>query len=408
MKIAYVVPTPSLYTFVANEIIEVVKAGHTVVIVPLHSGEPARVRHKTFERLLRVETWPAALINLEVLLLAMAMLMKHPVRALLSLFGLHLSAGFNVWAHASLLMIAPKALATGWRLSGSNVDRIHAHFASHTATCAAIGGYLSGIPFSFTAHAYDIYHRSYRHRNDTLDWKLRHAAQIFTVSRYAASRLLARWPSIADRVHTVYVGIPLGLFEEAAVLPLDGRLRLLCVANFQEKKGLETLIQACAILRERCFPFRLKIRGEGPLRRKLADRISQLRLSAYVDLGRPVPQEEVARLMRECHIFVMPSQADRHGDMDGVPTVFMEAMATGRPVISCPISGIPELVRDGETGLLVPPENPTALAEAIIRLASDEALRGKLGRQARALVEEQHDQEFTTRRLVHLMSGLGF
>jgi glycosyltransferase involved in cell wall biosynthesis len=405
MTIAYVVPTPSLQTFVANEIIEVLKAGHAVVIIPLHSGKDAQVRHRTFDRLRSVETWPAALVDFQVLLFALRMLLKHPVRALTSLFGLHRCAGSNVWAHASLLLVTPKALATAWRLSRIKVDRIHAHFASHTATCAAIAGYVNGLPFSFTAHAYDIYHQAYRHRNDTLGWKVSNAAQVFTVSRYAASLLLDKWPSIASRVHTAYVGIPVDLFEAAPALPLNGSLRLLCVANFFEKKGLDTLIEACAIMRERAFPFRLKIRGNGPLRRKLADRISQLQLSQHVDLGESVPQEEVARLMRECHAFVMPSRADRHGDMDGIPTVFMEAMATGRPVISCAISGIPELVRDGKTGLVVPSDDPTALAEAIIRLASDDSLREKLGSQARALVEEQHDQERTTRRLLDLMSG---
>ena len=211
--------------------------------------------------------------------------------------------------------------------------------------------------------------------------------------------------SVAGRVHTAYVGIPVDLFEASPALPLNGPLRLLCVASFFEKKGLDILIEASAILRDRLFPFRLKVHGDGPLRRQLADRISQLQLSDYVDLGKSVPQEEVARLMRECHAFVMPSREDRHGDMDGIPTVFMEAMATGRPVISCPISGIPELVRDGETGLLIPSESPAALAEAIIRLASDENLRETLGRQARALVEKQHDQELTSRRLLDLMSG---
>ena len=93
--------------------------------------------------------------------------------------------------------------------------------------------------------------------------------------------------------------------------------------------------------------------------------------------------------------------------MDGIPTVFMETMATGRPVISCPISGIPELVRDGETGLLVPPDDPRALADAIERLARDESLRVRLGRQGRALVERQHDQHATARRLLHLMLGAG-
>jgi glycosyltransferase involved in cell wall biosynthesis len=91
--------------------------------------------------------------------------------------------------------------------------------------------------------------------------------------------------------------------------------------------------------------------------------------------------------------------------MDGIPTVFMEAMASGRPVISCPISGIPELVRDGETGLLVSPDDPTALAAAVIKLANDDALRSQLGRQARALVTIQHDQHRNARRLTEILTA---
>ena len=124
----------------------------------------------------------------------------------------------------------------------------------------------------------------------------------------------------------------------------------------------------------------------GPLREALASQIARLAVSDYISLEGPIPQEEVARQMAACHLFVMPCRKDRRtGDMDGIPTVFMEAMATGRPVISCPISGIPELVRDGETGLLVPPDNPSALAVAMVRLACNDTLRIRLGRQARAL-----------------------
>jgi glycosyltransferase involved in cell wall biosynthesis len=109
--------------------------------------------------------------------------------------------------------------------------------------------------------------------------------------------------------------------------------------------------------------------------------------------------------MRACHLFVMPCRQDRVGDMDGIPTVFMEAMATGRPVVSCPVSGVPELVRDGETGLLVPSDDPRALADAIARLARDDELRARLGRQGRALAERQHDQRVNARRLIELMSA---
>src|SRR5262249_11591090 len=122
-----------------------------------------------------------------------------------------------------------------------------------------------------------------------------------------------------------------------------------------------------------------------------------------VTLGGSISQQEVRQQIKACHVFVMPCRQDRTGDMDGIPTVFMEAMAVGRPVISCPISGIPELVRHGETGLLVPPNDAHALAAAI-RLALNDELRIRLGRAAQALVTQQHDARVNARHLLTLMS----
>jgi glycosyltransferase involved in cell wall biosynthesis len=206
-------------------------------------------------------------------------------------------------------------------------------------------------------------------------------------------------------VHVGYVGIPIDLFRFTEPPPLDGPIRLLCVARFQEKKGIDTLVDACATLRARGVPFALRVLGDGPMRPALEARVARLGLAGPVALEGPLPQEDVARALAACHAFVMPCRQDRTGDMDGIPTVFMEALATGRPVVSCPVSGIPELVRDGETGLLVPPNDPAALADAVTRLAADAPLRVRLGRQGRALVERQHDERTNARRLLALFRG---
>jgi glycosyltransferase involved in cell wall biosynthesis len=186
--------------------------------------------------------------------------------------------------------------------------------------------------------------------------------------------------------------------------PPDPPLRLLAVA-LCEKKGLDTLVDACALLRDRGVAFGLRIFGDGPERAALEARAAAHGLAELVHFGGGVPQEEIAREMRACHAFVLPCRRDRNGDMDGIPTVFMEAMATGRPVVSCAISGIPELVRDGETGLIVPPNDPGALADALARLAADPGLAARLGVGARALVERQHDQRATARRMIGMLTG---
>jgi glycosyltransferase involved in cell wall biosynthesis len=139
------------------------------------------------------------------------------------------------------------------------------------------------------------------------------------------------------------------------------------------------------------------------LRESLLEQIRQADLAACVEVDGPIPQEVVAERLRECDVFVMPCRQDRTGDMDGIPTVFMEALATARPVIGGCVSGVPELVRDAETGLLVPPDDPMAVADAIERLAGDVGLRERLGRGGRALVEAQHDQRLTARRMLALL-----
>jgi colanic acid/amylovoran biosynthesis glycosyltransferase len=407
MRIAYIVPTSSLFTFIYNEMIEVQEAGHDLIVVPLRTGHSSNVLLRFEERLKPNSVLTPKLFNVTIMCLAFYMFLTHPLRVLRTLLSLHRAAGFNFFVHASVFLVTPKALACTWWLRRLRVDRIHAHFASHTATCAGIVGSLTGIPFSFTAHAYDIYCTSMRLRNGTLGWKLRHAIQVFAISEHGRNLLRSRVPAIdRGRIHTVYVGIPLGLFKEHMPLAVKDELRLLCIASFDRKKGHDTLLDACALLQSRSVPFHLSLYGEGPLREALVDQIERLNLKERVKLGHAISQEEVANELAACHVFVMPCRKDpKTGNIDGIPTVFMEAMATGRPVISCPLAGIPELVRHGETGLLVNPDDPAAVAEAIIRLALDDPLRVDLGKKARALAIKQHDQRRNSRQLLDLMAS---
>jgi glycosyltransferase involved in cell wall biosynthesis len=404
MRIGYIVPR--LFTFIANEMVEVQKAGHELVMVPLYPAGRFQLSYEKLERLKPDIIMPAVLFDPIDTLIALWVVLTRPIRVINTLVSLHWAAGLNPFAHARLIGIALRGLATGWRLRRAKVDHIHAHFATDPATCAAIASKISGIPYSFTAHAYDIYCTKLSLRNDTLQWKLRHANKVVVVSNYAADILRQLLPAPArDRVQTIYVGIPLDLFCEMPPQSFDGKLRMLCVGNLVRKKGIDTLIDACSVLRNRGIPFHLRIYGDGPLREALAKQIEWLDLSDHVVIGDPISQQEVACQMGACHIFILPCRKDpKTGSMDGIPTVFMEAMATGRPVVSCPISGIPEIVRDGETGLLVPPDNPHALATAIARLAGDDLLRIKLGKQARALVERQHDQALNSRCLLDLLA----
>jgi glycosyltransferase involved in cell wall biosynthesis len=409
MRIAYIIPTSEVLTYIYNEMIEVQEAGHEIIVMPLRLASPFDAPLRTLDRLKPQKTLPASLCNATIIWLSLYMLVTRPLRVLRTLLSLHWAAGLNPFVHASILAVTPKALAAAWWLLKWRVDRIHAHFASHTATCAGIASAVSGITFSFTAHAYDIYCTAMSLHNGTLDWKLRHAVQVFCISEDGRNLLRARLsPTEHDRVHKVYVGIPLALFKEEAAPPINGNVRLLCIAYFDRKKGLDTLLDACALLKSQSVPFQLQLYGQGPLREALVNQIARLNLNQHVQIGNPIPQEEVAKQLVGCHIFVMPCRKDpQTGNIDGIPTVFMEAMATGRPVISCPLSGIPELVRHGETGLLVQPDDPSALAEAIIHLMVNDSLRIHLGKQARILAEKQHNQRVNTRQLLDFMTSFG-
>jgi glycosyltransferase involved in cell wall biosynthesis len=411
MRIAYVIPAwPPLPSqpFVVNEMIEVQTAGHELTVLGLYRGATPSVQHGTFARLRPAHVLPAALVDVRSLAVALWASLWRLGRVARTLAGLHRAAGTNPWAHLKLLAVTPKALAAAWRFHRLGVEHVHAHFANQTADCAAIAASVAGVPFSFTAHAYDMYQSTPRQRNDTLGWKVRHAARAFTVSDFGG-RFVAAAVANGDggRIRTAYVGIPTELFREEPPAAPAEPLRLLAVARFCDKKGLDTLIDACALLEGRGLAFTLALYGDGPNREALVAQVAGHHLEHRVRFGGAVPQEEVARQMRDCHAFVLPCRRDRNGDMDGIPTVFMEAMATGRPVVSCAVSGIPELVRDGETGLLVPSENPAALASALERLAGDPGLRARLGSAAHALVARQHDQRTNARRVIAMLEDAG-
>jgi glycosyltransferase involved in cell wall biosynthesis len=409
MRIAYVIPAwPPLPSqpFVVNEMVEVAAAGHELTVLGLYRSPSGSVRHATYERLRPAHVLPVPLVDPMTLLVAFWTCCWRPLRVVATLAGLHRAAGWNPWAHLKIVAVTPKALAAAWRFHRLGVEHVHAHFANQTADCAGLAATVAGIPFSFTAHAYDIYQSLPRQRNDTLGWKLGHVVRAFAVSDFATRLLRSRLAAIdGARVQTAYVGIPMELFRPAAPPPPAPPLRLLAVARLCEKKGLDTLIDACALLRRRGVACTLRIFGDGPQRAALESRVATHGIGDAVLFGGAVPQEEIAREMAACHAFVLPCRRDRHGDMDGIPTVFMEAMASGRPVVSCAISGIPELVRDGETGLVVPPDDPAALADALARLATDPALAARLGTSARALVERQHDQRTTARRMIALLTA---
>lgn len=283
---------------------------------------------------------------------------------------------------AQAVTVARLALATG-------IAHLHAHFASAATTVARLASLLTGIPYSFTAHAKDLFHESVsRHE---LERKLADAAFTVTISDFNLAHLERMFPRVG-RVHRVYNGLELGRFPFAERLPRTGREPLLlATGRLVEKKGFGLLIDAVARVRDRGTGVRLDIVGAGELEGELTARV---RASGHADAIRllgPLPQTDVARLLREADAFVAPCLVGADGNADGLPTVLLEAMASGVPCISTAVTGIPEVIRHGETGLLCRPGHLDDLVDAITTVIGPGFDARAVTRRARALVEAEFD-----------------
>jgi glycosyltransferase involved in cell wall biosynthesis len=166
---------------------------------------------------------------------------------------------------------------------------------------------------------------------------------------------------------------------------------ILSVCRLVEKKGITHLIDACDRLRQRGVEFNCQIVGTGPLEGALRSQICTLHLDDWVDILGPRPQQEVFKLMQQAAVFAAPYVIGADGNRDGLPTCLLESMALGTPCVATDVTGIPEVIRDGETGLLVGQGHSEGLANALQRLLSEADLRERLAVGARSLIEAEFD-----------------
>jgi len=261
------------------------------------------------------------------------------------------------------------------------INRLHAHFAALPATAANIISQLLKIPFSFTAHAHDIFVK-----NDFLEDNIKNAEFFVAVSEYNKKYLLEKFSGIpADKIKVIHCGVDTERFKPQSVAK-TGTITILSGGRLVEKKGFTYLINACRLLSEKGIKFRCDIFGDGPLKEKLLNKINESGMEGIINLLGAVDRDKLLQLLNGSDLFVLPSIIAKDGDRDGIPVVLMEAMACGKPVISTNISGIPELVVSMENGILVPEKNITELAQAIETLFDNRGLRESLGLKARQKV----------------------
>ncbi|MGH9882586.1 MAG: glycosyltransferase family 4 protein, partial [Pyrinomonadaceae bacterium] len=267
------------------------------------------------------------------------------------------------------------------------LTHLHSHFATSATTVARLAARFAALPYSFTAHAKDIFHESVRH--DDLERKLTDAAAIVTVSDFNLQFLRDTYASAAARVERIYNGLDLEQFSFEA--PDARPPRIVAVGRLVEKKGFVDLVQACAILKQRGLGFSCSIVGTGPLQAELQEQITRLDLESCVELLGPRPQAEVICLVQEACALAAPCVVGEDGNRDGLPTVLLEAMALGTPCISTDVTGIPEVIRNDETGLIVPQRDPSSLAGALTKLIASSQLCVRLATSARQLIESEFD-----------------
>lgn len=287
-------------------------------------------------------------------------------------------------------------------LRSNTIRHIHAHFAHGSTTIAMLVSQLSGVPFSFTAHAKDIYLPALN-PGDLLPRKLRNARFVVTCTG-ANSTYLQQICADGAAIHTVYHGLDTKLFAPASRendpyhVPL-----ILSVGRFVAKKGFPYLVQACHLLKQRGQLFRCRIIGEADEQTDLIKTmIADLHLEDTVSLYPAMPHEALRQMYQEATVFALPCQIVDNGDRDGIPNVLAEAMAMELPVVATCVSGIPELVDHGVDGLLVTPRDATALATALETLLQAPALRQQLGKAARAKVCDIFDARKNTLTLQQL------
>lgn len=305
----------------------------------------------------------------------------------------------------SLSADVPEAPAIARLLAKLGVGHIHAHFATSAATAASLASEIAGIPYSFTAHARDIYHESVNRA--ALATKIEKARFVITVSdsnkRHLDALLAAEGRS--GRVIRLYNGVDL---EELA--PFDGDREpglVVGVGRLVEKKGFRYLVEACRILRDRGRRFRCAIIGEGDERGDLEQRVARYALDGDVSLPGARSHAEVIRTIKQAEAFVLPCVVGEDGDRDGLPTVLLEAMAVGVPVISTPVAGIPEIIGHERTGLLVEEKDPESLADAIDTLLGSRTLREMLRASAIAKIRAHFDLARNVKTLKkHLLAGV--
>lgn len=274
-------------------------------------------------------------------------------------------------------------------LKEPEIKHLHGHFAHSPTSVTMFGSMLSGLPFSFTAHAKDIYTSNPTQLKEKID----RAQFTVTCTNHNAEYLSSLADGSSTPIHCIYHGIDLQMFSQSTKEKVKAQepYRLFTVARLTEKKGLPVLYHALSRIKERNIRFEHVLIGDGDDREKILELINHLDLQEQCKWLGTKTHTEVLDQFKRADLFVLPCQVAENGDRDGIPNVLVESLAMGVPTLSTRVSAIPEILKHGETGYTVEPENPELLADSIQKLLEDEELRQHLSTHGKAWVHEQFD-----------------
>lgn len=388
-------------TFISNEILLLEQQGIPVRIFSMRYPRES-FTHASVQRIrARVDYLPTELLpDFSRLFMPTALLaVREPSRFLAALA----LAGRRFRRNRSLATIK-HLLQAGYLVQrllrhAPEVVHLHAHFAHSPTSVALFASLMSGLPFSFTAHAKDIYTAN----QEQLREKIRLASLVVTCTEYNRQYLQRVAGNGATPVHCVYHGIDLGLFSGPGQRPAPRPpYRILTVARLTAKKGIPTILAALARLRDRGIDFRYTLIGDGDDRDRVMDRIFALGLQERCRWPGVLPHEQVIGAFARADLFALGCTVAGNGDRDGIPNVLVESLAMGLPAVATRVSALPEIVHDNATGLLVPPDDPAAMADAMNRLLTDERLRHRAMHQGRELVAARFDNRNLIKRLASI------
>jgi glycosyltransferase involved in cell wall biosynthesis len=297
------------------------------------------------------------------------------------------------------VVLLPQAAYAADLMENEGITHMHAHYATHPALVAWIIQQLTGISYSITVHAHDIFVRQ-----AMLKTKLEDATFIAAISEFNRAYLseyAGSW--VKDKIHIVHCGIvPENYTPAKRTLQAGEPIELITIGSLQAYKGQKHLVDACAHLRDLAIPFRCRLIGEGEERPALEEQIAAHQLTDQVQLLGAKTQEEVAALLATAHCYIQPSIITEAGKMEGIPVSIMEALACELPVVATELSGVPELVRDSQTGYLVPPADAMALAEAVAHVYKNYEEAKQYAANGRQLVLQEFELNHNAQQLSRL------